>query len=374
MYQISDEQVDYIIDDLRKNGIETDDLLNNLLDHICIIIEQDLADGKDFQQYYHTVVTRFYTRDIKELEEETTNLLTFKNYYAMKKTMIVAGAISVITLAFGSLFKVMHWPGANVLLLSGIVFFSLLFLPILFLLKVKEVKTTRDKAVIALSSVVGILFCIATLFTFMHWPGANVMRLLSIGISALILLPLYFFTGIRNPETRLNTIMTSVILAGVTSLLFAMVNLRPSTVYEDIRVNSYQLNETVLSEMKQQMLTSELPAETKAQIEKINTLCEKIKSIEKDDYPKDYVLREGSPSKAFFGDGAGIKLIAELRAAATAYNQTHAKAPLPIANSILDAPAHKLGHMYSNVALLNNITQIQLYLASTCCKTGMVYK
>lgn len=359
MYQISDEHIEYIVSDLQQNGIENEDLINNLVDHICCILEQSVTNDSDFKECYHNTVRSFYKNNLHELEEETNNLLTFKNYYAMKKVMIAAGAISVFVLAFGSVFKTMHWPGAGILLFSGIVLFSLFFLPLLFILKIREVNTARDKAVIALSSFVGILFCIATLFTFMHWPGANVMRVSSIGLSAFVLLPVYFFTGIRKPETRLNTIMMSVILAGVTSLLFAMINLRTTTVYEDIRISSYQLNEALLDEM-----TSGTPTQDEL-TERINKICRQIKDIELNNYTDKQIVKEGRPAKAFFEEGEGVQLIAELRAAVAEYNNTTQTKPLPVANSILDAPLQKIGDLYSNVSLLNSITQIQLYLAGT---------
>lgn len=368
MYQISDEHIEYIVSDLEINGIENEDLLNNLVDHICCILEQSVTNDNDFKECYHNTVRSFYKNKLQELEEETNNLLTFKNYYAMKKVMISAGAVSVFVLAFGSLFKTMHWPGANILLFSGIVLFSLLFLPLLFILKIREVNTARDKAVIAISSFVGILFCIATLFTFMHWPGANVMRMTSIGLSAFVLLPVYFFTGIRKPETRLNTIMISVILAGVTSLLFAMVNLRTTTVYEDIRISSYQLNESLLAEMRAGTVA---PENSTALTERINTLCEQIKDIELSSHSGRMLVKEGLPAKAFFNEGKGVQLIAQLQAAVTEYNNSTNKKPLPVANSVLDAPLHNIGHLFSNVSLLNSITQIQLYLAGTNNKTSV---
>ena len=97
-----------------------EDLQLNLLDHICCIIEQNLKDGDDFESFYQKTIKQFYKKQLWEIEEETITLLIFKNYYAMKKSMIVSGVISVAALVCGPLFKTMHWPGANALLLLGI--------------------------------------------------------------------------------------------------------------------------------------------------------------------------------------------------------------------------------------------------------------
>src|SRR5205814_2019326 len=102
-------------------------------------------ENDDFERFYREAVKRFYKHNLREIEDETINLLTFKNYYAMKKTMIVSGAISVAAFIVGSAFKFMYWPGASVLLTLGIGSFSLLFLPLLFILKVREAKAASDK-------------------------------------------------------------------------------------------------------------------------------------------------------------------------------------------------------------------------------------
>lgn len=230
MYCITDEQIEYILNDIRRNGVEMEDLQLNLLDHICCIIEHKLEEDDDFERFYQQTVRQFYKNDLKEIEVETINLLTFKNYYAMKKSMIISGAIAAFLLLVGSMFKLAHWPGAAVLFVLGMVLFSLVFLPLLFVMKTKEPGSTRDKVVLTTGTIVGILYCLSALFLVMHWPGARIMQISTLGISFLVLLPLYFFNGISKPEAKLNTIITTIILVGVLGVQFLMTNLhnRPS--------------------------------------------------------------------------------------------------------------------------------------------------
>ena len=65
MYSISDQQIDFILHDLGANGIETESLQQDLLDHICIIIEQNLEEGGDFNQFYAATVKTFYKKELK---------------------------------------------------------------------------------------------------------------------------------------------------------------------------------------------------------------------------------------------------------------------------------------------------------------------
>ncbi len=235
MYSLTNEQIAFIEDDIRRNGIETEEVRENLLDHICCIVEQTMKEGDHFEGVYQQTIQQFYETELKEIEKETQYLLTFKNYYVMKKLMIISGTSSAFLLLVGSFFKAMHLPGAGVLLVLGVVFFSMVFLPMLYVVKSKELKTAGDKGVLGLSIAMGSLLCLAAMFKVMHWPGANVMWISGIGISLIALLPLYFFNGIKNPDRRLNTIVTSVILVGVLGVLFMLTRVhRPvnNTVYQ----------------------------------------------------------------------------------------------------------------------------------------------
>jgi hypothetical protein len=47
----------------------------------------------------------------------------------MKKLAFITGALSFSLTSLGGLFKLMHWPGASILLLVGVVLFSIIFVP-----------------------------------------------------------------------------------------------------------------------------------------------------------------------------------------------------------------------------------------------------
>jgi hypothetical protein len=47
----------------------------------------------------------------------------------MKKLAFISGGLSFSLSSIGMLFKIVHWPGANILLVLGIGLFSLVFVP-----------------------------------------------------------------------------------------------------------------------------------------------------------------------------------------------------------------------------------------------------
>ena len=236
MYQLSEQQIDYIFNDISARGVEMESLQQNLLDHLCCIIENNLEENGDFESFYQKTIKTFYKDALWEIEEETLLLLTFKNYYTMKKIMIVSGTFSAAVMSIGIFFKFMHWPGAAFCILLGIVVSSLVFLPLLFTLKAKEKQSTKDKLILGLATASGILISFAVLFKIMHWPGANMMGLIFVIIMLVLYIPLYFFSGIKNPDAKVNTIVTTIIMIMGCGLFLTLVNSKPSAAIEKINI------------------------------------------------------------------------------------------------------------------------------------------
>ncbi len=228
MIVLREEQVQYILEDLEQKGIRIEELRLSLLDHICCVLEEELDDPEDFRSHYEHVLPRFFKKELSEIQEETELLIRFKNYYAMKRTMLISAGFTASTFITGALFKIMHWPGANALILASITVLCFLFLPILFVFKTKEAGSTREKITLGIATLFGIMISLATLFKLLHWPGADVMWLSSLGLLFFIFLPIFFLGGIRNKETKFNTIISSVLILVAIGLLFALTQIRYS--------------------------------------------------------------------------------------------------------------------------------------------------
>ena len=288
LYVLSKEQVDFILDDIRRNGIQTEELQYNLLDHICCVIENEMSPENDFDEIYRSVLSRFFKKELKEIQEETDLLLTFKNYYAMKKVMLRSGMFSAAAFTIGAILKIMHWPGASMMLVLAITAVSFVFLPIFFLVKTKEVKEKKEKFILGFGSFFGVLFSISILFKIMHWPGANMLWLMGLGVLFFLFLPMYFFTGIRNPETKLNTILSSIMILIAGGLLFTITAIYGTKDVENASKSSYiHLRESVISvselnDLKYKIAADSLKGQNEILKEKTNLLIEKISKVRKD--------------------------------------------------------------------------------------------
>lgn len=279
MIVLNEEQVQYILEDLEQKGILLEELRFSLLDHICCVLEEELNDPEDFQGHYENVLPRFFKRELREIQVETELLIRFKHYYAMKRTMIISAGITAFTFITGALFKIMHWPGASAMILLSIVTLCFVFLPILFIFKTKETNSVREKITLGIATIFGIVISLATLFKVMHWPGANIMWLSSLGFLFFVFLPLFFFSGIRKNETKLNTIISSVLILVAIGLLFALTQLKSSK-WTDYSENKVDLQLMELTTFAQSNLNDTVPVSDEL-LSKGTVLIAQIKDLKK---------------------------------------------------------------------------------------------
>lgn len=262
MYVLSDIQIEFIRNDLRARGITRVELQDDLLDHVCCIVERNLKSDGDFEDYYQQIIPTFYRNDLYEIEKETINLLTFKHFYLMKNTMIRSGSLATLLLVLGLVFKFMHWPGASVMLLVSILLFSLLFLPLVFLLTNKDPKVSTARWSAGIGIAAGMSISLGILFKVMHWPYANMLILCALFIIVFLFLPIYFFSGIRNPETKVNTMVTSIVIVVGCGMFLTLVRSPRATTEEAFSYTSlYYGYEQQLSTLAKQKLSDTLSTE-----------------------------------------------------------------------------------------------------------------
>lgn len=228
MAELSQDQVDFIAEDIRRRGIFLRGLQDDLLDHICCLIENNLGNAMDFRTAYEEVLKDFGENGLQEIQDETTYLLTHKYHDTMRKFMFGSGLTAVVSLVSGAVFKLEHWPGANTLLVFGIGLLTLFFVPLWFSLRLRESSTGRQKLLHAAALVSAILLLLSGLFKIMHWPFAGVLSVSGFVFFFLVYLPAYFISGYRNPVTRYATISNSILMGSCAGILILLSFQSPS--------------------------------------------------------------------------------------------------------------------------------------------------
>ena len=369
MYQLSESQIDYILNDISARGVEMEDLQLNLLDHVCCIIEQELEADGDFETFYLQTIEKFYKNSLREVEEETKLLLTFKNYYVMRKVMMNSGYVSSVLILIGLFFKFMHWPGASFCLVLGIGGASLIYIPLLFTVRVKEKNELRDKLQLAAASIAGILMSLGILFKVMHWPFSFQLSLLAMAFLILLFLPIYLVSGVRNPDTKTNTITTSMLIVIACGLWFTLV-VSPRTSRKNAAMKTAFIlrNEKIIDKQRKAALAS---IDTNIDAREVLEDCDRMKKYlfsaitgaERlpDDFDERNILIEDEYLGKYLDNESASKLATKLQVDVLKF----AKSSPEISSSLMSNSLFESEHALSNAKvydMLNELTQIQLLI------------
>ena len=107
----------------------------------------------------------------------------------------ITGIISAFLVLLGSIFKINHFPGAAILLISGISILVLIFMPVAI---IKNYKRKHNKLSLHISLfLTGFFVFVSALFKILHWPYAGDLLLIGILIPAFLFLPVYMYFNIK---------------------------------------------------------------------------------------------------------------------------------------------------------------------------------
>ena len=112
----------------------------------------------------------------------------------------IIGGITTFFLLIGVLFKIMHWPGAGILI---VLFGSLLAMYVFLVAGANISKYKGRKFLQACNGIGGFgasILAIGLLFKIMHWPGSGAMMFLGLFIMSIIVL-LFMILYITSKET-----------------------------------------------------------------------------------------------------------------------------------------------------------------------------
>ena len=143
----------------------------------------------------------------------------------MKKIIYFIALITTFLIVSGSLFKIMHLPGAAVMIIIGSFSFAFLFIPLIILKKFKEESFLKDQIIYSLGIILGTVLGLGFIFKIMHWPMATVLMLSSIILFNFLYVPAYFISRYNREELRYSTIINSVMMFSFGSILFAIFEL-----------------------------------------------------------------------------------------------------------------------------------------------------
>jgi len=215
MPELTLDNINIIISDVRKQEISFSHLADELIDHLCCDVEDEMLNGLDFSEAYRHVKQKLGNRRLKEIQEETLYAVDTK-YRRMKNTMKISGITGTILLGFAALFKIQHWPGAGIMLTLGALALAFVFLPSSLRVLWKETHNKNRLFLFISGFIAGIFFILGTVFKIQHWSGANLLLILAVA-GALMFVPALLISKLRDQENKQKRL---IYILGAVALLF----------------------------------------------------------------------------------------------------------------------------------------------------------
>jgi len=202
---MTDAQVEFVEESIEKSNIKDSLLKNDLLDHMCCLIEYELNKGRDFEQAFEKAYNQTSPNGYDEIERETVFLLNRNKLMNMKRLTFLTGFVFSLTLVAGVYMKILHFQGAGVMMGSGLIGFLFIFFPLILLNQyhtmASQLMTEKIRTITGLLSM--FLIPLGTVMKFLHLPGAAVI--LSVGgiVFGFGFLPFLFFRMYRQSVEQL---------------------------------------------------------------------------------------------------------------------------------------------------------------------------
>ncbi|CAN0097702.1 unnamed protein product [Chrysoparadoxa australica] len=193
--RLDDNQVEFIEEQLNKSKVISKELKDDLLDHMCCLVEINMKKGLSFEQAYQKAFLQTSPNGFEEIQHETLLLLNYNRIIIMKRLIYFTGFIFAVSLTLGILLKVLHLPGAGIVLGVGTLGLFCIFIPLLLVNKLKEYAgeffSVRMKWVFGFLSLS--ILGVSVFMKIMHLPGANILLGVSFVIFGFGFLPFLFF-------------------------------------------------------------------------------------------------------------------------------------------------------------------------------------
>lgn len=194
--KLSPEQEQMIMDLVDDHRFSISTLKDDIVDHICCVVEFKLQKGLDFKTALDEAVKELAPQGLERLEEETFYLLNSDKIVSMKKLTYLVGLLSTMATSIGLTLKVLRISEiGGALSTYGLLTFLLLFLPMFAVnhFKFSLHRAQSEKFRMAFGIASAVLVGLAVVMKINHLQGADIVLLAGAIVFSFGFLPFLFF-------------------------------------------------------------------------------------------------------------------------------------------------------------------------------------
>jgi|WetSurSiteA1Bulk_404760.scaffolds.fasta_scaffold11534_2 hypothetical protein len=221
MPDLSLQNINQISKDIRRQEITFSHLADELIDHICCDVEHEMKNGLNFHEAYLMVKEKMGSRRLKEIQEETLYSVDTK-YRHMKNTMKISAIAGTVMLGFAALFKIMHWPGAGILLTLGAFTLAFVFMPSALTVLWKETHSGKRLFLYISAFITAMMFIIGVVSKVQHWPMAALILMIAALSGICTFIPALLAAKLKEQENRSKKIVYILGAVGLSLYILAL--------------------------------------------------------------------------------------------------------------------------------------------------------
>jgi len=201
MPELTVSDINLIRQDVKSQDICFSHLAEELIDHLCCDVENEMAGGLTFQDAYRNVKGKLGNRRLKEIQEETL-YSTDTKYRNMKNTMKISAIAGTLMLGIAALFKIMHWPGAGIMLTLGSLLLAFVFMPSALTVLWKETHSGKKLFLYISAFITAMMFIAGVTAKVQHWPMAGLILALASLSGILAFVPALLYAELKVQENK----------------------------------------------------------------------------------------------------------------------------------------------------------------------------
>lgn len=156
----------------------------------------------------------------------------------MKQKLYLLGLAFMMLVMLGSIFKILHWPLAGIILTAGLFLTAFVFVPLALINYYRSAENGKRNLLL---HIVTWLTCVivfaAMLFKLMHWPFAGLLLTIALPLPYIVFLPVYLSSISGNKNHNIYHTVAVLFLLVVSSVLNGLLALNVSKIRIDDSLN-----------------------------------------------------------------------------------------------------------------------------------------
>ncbi len=165
----------------------------------------------------------------------------------MKQKIYNLGLITALIVFTGVVLKINHYPGAAILLTTGIAALVLLFLPLALTDHYRAGGEKKEPLLYIVTYITCFVVFTAMLFKLMHWPKAGIMLIIALPFPYVVFLPVFIVVTSKDKNFNIYNTAFVLLLLALNSVFSGLLAL--NVTFERVE-DSYQLSRNYINQGK----------------------------------------------------------------------------------------------------------------------------